>query len=87
MLYSLIFDDDARFEVEFDEEPVGPKEITARATYFTVAHLQKRAHEPVHLQDERGLCPWEPISIGATDLAPGHENSQARTSRIVPRLG
>ena len=68
MLYSLIFDDDARFEVEFDEEPVGPKSITARAAYFTVVHLQRRAHEPVQLQDEKGLCPWAPISIGTTDL-------------------
>jgi hypothetical protein len=87
MLYDLIFDDDRRFQVEFDEEPVGPKEITAKATYFTAVALQKREQQAAQLQDERGLCPWEPVSVVTTKLDPLHMYSQERTSRVVLKLG
>jgi hypothetical protein len=63
MLYDLILASGARFQVEFDEDPVGPKNITAKASFFAATELQKHLQQSVELQDQLGLCPWEPVSV------------------------
>ena len=87
MLYDLIFDDDRRFQVEFDEDPVGPKNIYAKAAYSVAIELQKRQQQLGQLQDDRGLSPWAPVSVVTTKPDPLHRNTQERTSRVVLNLG